>query len=649
MSYIFDLQLALSHILEQHQQRELPKPIYLFKVKEKIEERFDPAKAALPRSDAILTAIEKLEKQSFEDLTRRDWRNIAWGLCQVYPTRPNKLLGLELGTQVLQYMTQGQIDVSQPSLYYPLLYSYFSLEAQETKNTTFTGQNWLILRDVLLNNKQKTQLNMQNIKPWMKILNHYPELLGDKMMDENLELSIIKNNNDEVLSQELGCTKKHNMDNYIEFFNEIHDMGKNAKIFKDFILCRENELLNLLTNLGYNFNSQLKFEGTETQIKNRMEKFKKVLSKDYLYDITVLFNEFINFPKPDNLKKIMNFNRDNSGIVKVIVSKNIFDILLSLELEFNEKNIISLNLLIEKYSKNDNMKSLVELFFSDSREIENIAESLKIPEYGWFWHNLITQVLEQVCQLNDGQFKQKIDVLLDLAEQRFQRYQTDILVKLLDRYAQSRTAYEVDERLKRKALQIWDDPQNKNNLGWNLVKAETKQMVIQWFIHADLEAFFVTFSEDADEDRFRYWLKFVKQIRSSKIFLYKDDYSSKQAKKQEFLRNNRGRYGLISSGLPPTNAFILQIENIFIVEFSKTGNACYFYDKNPVIGRERLPITLSDLKQSHVQNSGINDYFVKCPFKLTHRGSWERNFDDKLRNLGIYTDRVNDLKVKVRY
>ncbi|MDH0029964.1 MULTISPECIES: EH signature domain-containing protein [unclassified Acinetobacter] len=643
MSYIFDLQLALSHILEQQQQRELPRPIHLFKVKEKIEERFDPAKAALPRSDAILTAIEKLEKQNLEDLTKRDWRNITWGLCQVYPTRPNKLLGLERGTQILHYMTQGQIDVSQPSLYYPLLYSYFSLDAQETKKTTLIGQNWLVLRDILLNNKQKTQLNMQNIKPWMKILNHYPELLGDKMMDENLELSIIKNNNHDVLSQELGCTKKHNMDNYIEFFNEIHDMGKNAKIFKDFILCKENELLNLLTNLGYNFNSQLNFEGTETQIKNRMAKFKKVLSKDYLYDIAVLFNEFINFPKPDNLKKIMNFNCDNSGIVKIIVSKNIFDILLSLELNFNKKNIISLNLLIKNYSNNDNMKSLIGLFLSDSREIENIAESLKIPEYGWFWHNLITQALDQMCQFNDKQFKQKIDLLLDMAEQRFQRYQTDILVKLLDRYAKTQESYEVNNRLKAKALQIWDDPQNKNNLGWNLVKDDTKQMVIQWFIHADLEAFFVTFAENADEERFKYWLKFVKQIRSSKIFLYKDDYSSKQAKKQEFLRNNKGRYGLINGGSPPTNAFILQIENIFIVEFSKTGNACYFYNKNPVAGRERLPITLNDLKQGSVESAYSNDDYVKCPFKLTHRGDWERNFDRKLRYLGIYTDRINQL------
>ena len=109
--------------------------------------------------------------------------------------------------------------------------------------------------------------------------------------------------------------------------------------------------------------------------------------------------------------------------------------------------------------------------------------------------------------------------------------------------------------------------------------------------------------------------------------------------KQEFLKNNVGRYTQMSGSSAVTNAFMLQIGNIFILEFSKTGHACYVYDKNPVVGR--TTVALSDLKQSGIELASKNDSRVQCPFRLTHHSPWERHFDEKLRYLGIYPDKVN--------
>ena len=44
------------------------------------------------------------------------------------------------------------------------------------------------------------------------------------------------------------------------------------------------------------------------------------------------------------------------------------------------------------------------------------------------------------------------------------------------------------------------------------------KMVIQWFVRADLEAFFKLFNQNADIQRFNYWMRFIDQINFSQIF-----------------------------------------------------------------------------------------------------------------------------------
>ena len=112
--------------------------------------------------------------------------------------------------------------------------------------------------------------------------------------------------------------------------------------------------------------------------------------------------------------------------------------------------------------------------------------------------------------LSDIEFKEKINRLLNLVETN-PIYSGEILANTLDRYAKSQYRDQIHERLKQMALTQWGSPQYESSVGWSNVQEDTKKMVIQWFVQADLEAFFKLFSDNADERRFVFWMKYLKR------------------------------------------------------------------------------------------------------------------------------------------
>jgi hypothetical protein len=181
----------------------------------------------------------------------------------------------------------------------------------------------------------------------------------------------------------------------------------------------------------------------------------------------------------------------------------------------------------------------------------------------------------------------------------------------------------VDEHLKKVALDKWGTPQFDDSIKWQKVKPDTKQMVAQWFVKADLEAFFNLFTEQADERRFNFWIRYLKQIKTSQLFFSKDAcIIQDKVQHRKFLEQNKGRYSYLNGTKSSSNAFMIQIGNMYIVEFSETGNACYFYKSQPSgIG---LTTELSSLK---------NKYSSSFNYALSHRKPWERRFNQELQEL----------------
>lgn len=119
--------------------------------------------------------------------------------------------------------------------------------------------------------------------------------------------------------------------------NEYVTTGKNALIFKAYLSGKKNSTVELLINLGYDFTKAASVNACKgTQLKNRLEKFKIAVEKEYLFNIAKLFTAFAKEPTVKKLQAIKDFNANNSQIVKSIVNKSITDTLFSETLNFHE-------------------------------------------------------------------------------------------------------------------------------------------------------------------------------------------------------------------------------------------------------------------------------------------------------------------------
>lgn len=275
-------------------------------------------------------------------------------------------------------------------------------------------------------------------------------------------------------------------------------------------------------------------------------------------------------------------------------------------------------------------KKFVREFLQDNDEnrVANQLESLRIASGSWFWDDLIRSAIKSIKTMKEDEYFQIIPRFLVLLEKN-KIYTTDILAALLERYAGTSQREKVHEVLKHLALDQWGNPQYESSAGWNNVNADTKKMVIQWFVRADLEAFFKLFSRTADVDRFNYWIKFIDKISFSQIFLGPAASRSSLNEHRKFREANRGRLKRLVGSTQTNNAFMLKIDNIYVFDFSDTGNACYILNKIPYDQR------LLDIHIQTLKPWGQS-------LTLIHRPGWQRRFDEKLAELGIFSSQANN-------
>lgn len=277
---------------------------------------------------------------------------------------------------------------------------------------------------------------------------------------------------------------------------------------------------------------------------------------------------------------------------------------------------------------NSPTKSFVKRFLEgkDASSVANELESLKMAPNSWFWDDLIKSSIQSINGMNEQDYLKIIPRFLHLAEQNL-LFTTDILIALLERYAKTSERQKVHEELKYIALNQWDNPQYDSSAGWNNVNADTKKMVIQWFVRADLEAFFKLFSASADVNRFNYWIKFIDKISFSQIFLGPAAFQSQQFQHKKFRDLNRGRLKKLVGSTPTNNAFMLKIENLYVIDFSDTGNACFIVNKIPY-NENKFEVHRDTLKP-------WNNLL-----KLSHTPGWQSRFDSKMAELGVFSNQT---------
>lgn len=265
---------------------------------------------------------------------------------------------------------------------------------------------------------------------------------------------------------------------------------------------------------------------------------------------------------------------------------------------------------------------------SDDSRVSNQLESLSIAPNSWFWDSLINTSIKSVKTMKEEDYFKVIPRFLLLLE-RNPIYTTAILTALLERYAATSKRMIVQEALKNVCLTEWGNPQYDSSAGWRNVGSDTRKMVVQWFVRADLETFFTVFSGGADTRRFNYWMRFLKQVTLSEIFLNNQVMLYPTAQQAEFKKNNLGRFKKISGKSNAANAFMIKIGGFYIVEFSEMNNATYFY--------RQIPYSSFQEKTHKVDITSLKST-SRAEFYLSHQSAWENSFDRRLKSLGIFPD-----------
>jgi hypothetical protein len=268
-----------------------------------------------------------------------------------------------------------------------------------------------------------------------------------------------------------------------------------------------------------------------------------------------------------------------------------------------------------------------EALRGDRTRIDQIKTAIGIPETSWFWMRLILSMVEEAIALDDQGFKDCLEALIaHLREHPTVR--DEGLAKLLTRYAAcaDRTAH---EGLKEFALDTWGSPQLSRHGKWGMVEPQVKAMVSQWLVLEDLRDFFELLQSDrrADTRRLNFWLRFIDQISFSHIAMGSQLWWSRDRDWVEFKTKKKGRISRLEGGGGSKNAFIMQIDRYYFVEFGEAGDACYGYveDNKPFAlgaGLLNYPYELKDKS--------------KQIFWGPHMADWEPKFLARFANLGVY-------------
>lgn len=280
----------------------------------------------------------------------------------------------------------------------------------------------------------------------------------------------------------------------------------------------------------------------------------------------------------------------------------------------------------------------------DESGVQRLCTDLGIPESSWFWHALVLGAVERCAAQSDERFKAGLPQLLSLIAKR-PAYRDDALVVMLTRYyrcAQPAIHKDLRDFVVRK--DVWRNPKLRAAglaTAWNRVSDDVWRMVLQWVNEANLKDFFAVLAarRNADEDRLDFWAQYLDQIVWTRLIF--SSQTKALADSNEAIRNliarEEGSYATMSANAD-VDAFMMQLGDYIVVEFSIVGHAAYVYKADELPFEPYAPEytgTSADLKFG---------WREQCAARLTHHDGWQGNATMELRRLGIHPDDASKTK-----
>lgn len=278
----------------------------------------------------------------------------------------------------------------------------------------------------------------------------------------------------------------------------------------------------------------------------------------------------------------------------------------------------------------------MEWLNGNTDRVNKIKSDIKIPESSWFWSELVLSCVNETANLNDSSFKEAIPKLLSFLKQHPADIDDGLRV-ILERY-QNCSNKTVDNELKEFAIEQWHSPRLRIAAGskWRHVDDSTWKMVLGWVNEANLRLFFQILKQRgiADKDRLDFWLKYINQISWTKLALGSetDNYLRRNKGLADLYEKEKDSFSrLLSKG--DLDAFIMQIQNYLIVEFSTEGG-CYIYKE----GSNSFDPN-ADFLDPSTNKGGLKEKrkTTRSP-DIIHTPGWQSRATDKLMSLMILPD-----------
>jgi hypothetical protein len=173
---------------------------------------------------------------------------------------------------------------------------------------------------------------------------------------------------------------------------------------------------------------------------------------------------------------------------------------------------------------------------------------------------------------------------------------------------------------------------------WKQVRTLSTQpydAFLQGLVREDLALFFRHLMRE--EDRERFWLRYLGSIRRTLCVLDRDAYSALDHKLTGAPEATRAALARVvrtrSKNLDGTCAFCLFFDDFVMVEFSVVGNAGYLYDRQDFERQFFSRIQGGEFESP----ASLKDKRV-AKFRLVHQRRWQHEMELELRRYGIKSD-----------
>lgn len=237
----------------------------------------------------------------------------------------------------------------------------------------------------------------------------------------------------------------------------------------------------------------------------------------------------------------------------------------------------------QMYLSDNGIKAFAEIMVSEFYDIPTLCSKHHLPSSS-------SEFVELIRQLTINTFINKLKkssqydfyiweyLFSDLIQKTDYQALSELII-LADRH--SKAGYSgAEEYLKQWFLnpENFGDPRIFNG-NWVKIEQQARYIFIQWLSKEDLAFFFnLLLKKGADEHgRREFWEQYLYHVISSRVLVSDDDWSRNEALLKDMGKENKTLPGRLKEN---TSAFIMQMKDYIVIEFSEKGNAGYIWHKN---------------------------------------------------------------------